>query len=129
MKPEPVPRGTEKTLRGQIATRRDGALGGFARTEPGLDGGQELPEQPECGNASSDEEPPPDELIQNWGLWVRIGVSHEGGFLYSNQLNQRDHDHDRDDTRKRGANALLQESSAATGSSSRQGHGGQSLCA
>ena len=66
-------------ISGQIATRRDGAFGGFARTEPGLDGGQELPEQHECGNASGDEEPPPDELIRSWALWVRIVVSHGGG--------------------------------------------------
>src|SRR5690554_893270 len=66
-------------ISGQIATRRNGALGGFARTEPGLDGGQKLPEQHECGNASGDEEPPPDELIRSWALWVRIVVSHGGG--------------------------------------------------
>src|SRR5690606_19949552 len=66
-------------ISGQIATRRDGALGSFARTEPGLDGGQKLPEQHECGNASGDEEPPPDELIRSWALWVRIVVSHGGG--------------------------------------------------
>ena len=66
-------------ISGQIATRRDGALSGLARTEPGLDGGQELPEQHECGNARSDEEPPPDEMIRSWALWVRIVVSYGGG--------------------------------------------------
>jgi hypothetical protein len=50
---------------GQIATRRHGALCRFARTEPGLDGGQELPQQHECGNARSDEEPAPDEMIRS----------------------------------------------------------------
>ncbi|WP_327021625.1 hypothetical protein [Kluyvera ascorbata] len=33
-------------------------------TEPGFDGGQELPQQHECGDAASDDEPAPDESIR-----------------------------------------------------------------
>ncbi|EOK4394690.1 TPA: hypothetical protein ACF22Z_004476 [Escherichia coli] len=40
-------------------------------TEPGFDGGQELPQQHECGDAASDDEPAPDESIR---LRAAVGV-------------------------------------------------------
>ncbi len=59
----------------QITTRCHRALGRFARTEPGFDGRQELPQQHECGDAASDEEPAPDESVPRRAA-VEVGVGH-----------------------------------------------------
>ncbi|OUC57323.1 hypothetical protein MWQ_19074, partial [Acinetobacter seifertii] len=59
----------------QITTRCHRALGRFARTEPGFDGRQELPQQHECGDAASDDEPAPDESVRRRAA-VEVGVGH-----------------------------------------------------
>ncbi|MDR8580706.1 hypothetical protein XC71_24520, partial [Klebsiella pneumoniae] len=46
-------------------------------TEPGFDGGQELPQQHECGDAASDDEPAPDESIR---LRAAVGVGEVTSF-------------------------------------------------
>ncbi len=59
----------------QITTRCHRSLGRFARTEPGFDGRQELPQQHECGDAASDDEPAPDESVRRRAA-VEVGVGH-----------------------------------------------------
>jgi hypothetical protein len=61
-------------VRRQIATRHHGAFCCLARTEPGLDGRQKLPQQHERGNTGGDEEPAPDEAVRRGALvQVEIG--------------------------------------------------------
>lgn len=71
-------------VRRQIATRRHGAFCRLARTEPGLDGGQKLPQQHERGNAGGDEEPATDKVVL-WRARVRVGVAHEKSPVEGNQ--------------------------------------------